>query len=60
MDCGISTASLLIVKIRINNVISTQDAKFMVIDIMDFYLNTPLERPEYIRLKTTNFTDDVI
>ena len=32
----------------------------MSIDIKDFYLNTPMERPEYLRMKITNFPDGVI
>ena len=32
----------------------------MTIDIKDFSLNTPLHRPEYIRIKLTNFPEDVI
>ena len=32
----------------------------MAIDIKDFYLNTPLDRPEYLRMKLSNFPDNVI
>ena len=60
MDLSTPTASLLTVKILLNSVISTPGAKFMAIDIKDFYLNTPLERPEFIRLKMSNFPEDVI
>jgi hypothetical protein len=38
------TAGLTTAKILISSVISTQDAKFLVIDINNFYLNTPLGR----------------
>jgi hypothetical protein len=37
-------------KLLLNSVVSTPDAKFMCMDIKDFYLNTPMERPEYIRI----------
>ena len=60
MDLGTPTASLLTVKILLNSVISTPGTKFMAIDIKDFYLNTPLERPEFIRLELSNFPEDVI
>ena len=60
MDCGTPTASLLTVKLLLNSIISTRGAKFMTIDIKDFYLNTPMERPEYLRMKMANFPDDVI
>lgn len=60
MDCGTPTASLLTVKLLLNNVISTDGAKFMSIDIKDFYLNTSIDRPEFLRMNIKNFPDDVI
>ena len=60
IDCGTPTANLLTVKLLLNSVISTPGAKFMAIDIKDFYLNTPLHRPEYLRMKLNHFPDDVI
>jgi hypothetical protein len=42
------TAGLTKAKILINSVISTLGAKFLVIDIKNFYLNTPLGRFEYM------------
>jgi hypothetical protein len=38
-DCGTPTADLLTVKFMFNSIISTPNAKFMTIDIKDFYLN---------------------
>ena len=32
----------------------------MTIDIKDFYLNTPLERPEYLRMKLSYFPEDAV
>ena len=32
----------------------------MTLDIKDFYLNTPMDRPEYLRMKIANFPEDVI
>jgi hypothetical protein len=32
----------------------------MTIDISNFYLNTPLKRPEYIRVKLTDIPDEII
>ena len=60
MDNGTPTADLLTVKLLLNSVISTEGARFMGIDIKNFYLNTPMERSEYLRLKLDNFPDDVI
>eukprot|EP00804_Cyclotella_cryptica_P014586 CCRYP_020641-RA/>CCRYP_020641-RA protein AED:0.25 eAED:0.25 QI:0/0/0/1/1/1/3/0/614 len=41
-DCGTPTADMLTTKILLNSVISTKGARFMTIDIKDFYLNTPM------------------
>ena len=32
----------------------------MTLDISNFYLNTPLKRPEYIRLKISDIPDEII
>jgi hypothetical protein len=47
-DKSTRTAGLTATKILINSVISTLDAKFLVIDITNFYLNAPLGRLEYM------------
>ena len=39
---------------------STAGAEFTTLDIKNFYLNTPLARYEYLRLKLTNLPEDVI
>ena len=59
-DCGTATADLLTVKLLLNSVISTRNAKFMTLDIKNFYLNTPMERYEYLRLKLDQLPADVI
>ena len=51
VDCGTPTAELLTIKLLLNSVISTPGAKFMTIDISNFYLNTPMDRYEYMRMK---------
>ena len=38
------TADLTTVKTHLNSVLSTPDAKYMTIDIKDFYLNTPMDQ----------------
>ncbi len=43
------TADLEIVKTLVQSVMA-DDAHWMTIDITDFYLNTPLPRPEYVRI----------
>jgi hypothetical protein len=59
-NAGTPTADLLTVKLLINSIISTQGAKFMTMGIKDFYLNTPMARYEYMRLKILDMPDDVI
>ena len=31
-----------------------------MVDTKDFYLNTPMKRPEYMRLKITDIPDEII
>ena len=59
-EVGTPTADLLLAKILFNSVISTKDARFMTIDIKNFYLNTPMQRYEYIKLKLSDIPDEVI
>ena len=49
-EVSTKTASLVTAKIIFNSTISTPDAKFMVADIKDFYLNNPMQRYEYMRI----------
>eukprot|EP00804_Cyclotella_cryptica_P017159 CCRYP_003365-RA/>CCRYP_003365-RA protein AED:0.35 eAED:0.35 QI:0/0/0/1/1/1/2/0/332 len=51
---------MLTTKVLLNSVISMKGARFMTIDIKDFYLNTPMARPEYMRLKLSDIPDHVI
>jgi hypothetical protein len=44
------TADLATAKILINSVLSTPGAKYMTGDLKDFYLNTPMDRYEYVRI----------
>ena len=59
-DCGTPTADMLIVKLLLNSTILAKGAKFMTIDISNFYLNTPMERPKYMRLKISNMPNKII
>ncbi len=59
-DARTLTADLLIVKLLISIIISTQGAKFMTMDVKDFYLNTPMARYKYMQLKISHMPDDVI
>ena len=59
-NCSMPTADILTVKMLLNSVISTKGAKFMSIDIKNFYLNTPMARYEYMRLKIAELPQDFI
>jgi hypothetical protein len=54
------TAGLTTSKILINSVISTLGAKFLVIDIKNFYLNTPLGRFEYMVINLSSLPQETI
>jgi hypothetical protein len=59
-DVGTPTADLLLIKIFLNSVISTPGARFANADISNFYLMTPLTRPEYARIKLTDIPDEIV
>ena len=59
-DCGTPTADLITVKIMFNSVISMPNPKFMMINIKDFYLMTPMDRYEYFCIKLELFPPDII
>ncbi len=59
-DCVTPTADLLTVKLMSNSIISTSNAKFMPVDIKDFYLMTPMDRFEYFQMKLELFPQDII
>ena len=48
------------VKLLLNSIVSTLNAKFMTIGIKYFYLNTPMARSEYMRLKLSNLPKRVV
>ena len=54
------TAEMLVAKILFNSVISTKGVRFMTMDISNFYLMTPLARPEYIQVKLSDLPDEII
>jgi hypothetical protein len=59
-DKSTRTAGLTMAKNLINSVISTLGAKFLVIDINIFYLNTPLERFEYMVINLSSLPQETI
>ncbi len=59
-DCGTKTGSLETVKLVINSTLSTPKAEYMTLDLANFYLNTPLDRPEYVRIQLSIMPQEVI
>jgi hypothetical protein len=59
-NCGTPTADLLTVKLLLNSIISTPNARFMTLDLKDFYLMTPMKRYEYFGMKLELFPQDII
>jgi hypothetical protein len=59
-DKSTRTAGLTTAKIIINSVISTLGAKFLVIDIHNFYLNTPLGWLEYMVINLASLPQERI
>jgi hypothetical protein len=54
------SAGLTTSKILINSVLSTKGTRFMVVDIKNFYLNTPLTRFKYMVINLSSLTHDII
>eukprot|EP00804_Cyclotella_cryptica_P027241 CCRYP_014349-RA/>CCRYP_014349-RA protein AED:0.16 eAED:0.16 QI:0/0/0/1/1/1/3/0/1022 len=59
-DCGTKTSSLETIKLLLNSVLSTPTARFASFDISNFYLGTPLDRPEYAHIKLSDIPDDFV
>ena len=54
------TADILVTKILFNSVVSIKGAKFMTLDISNFYLMTLVKRTEYIWIKLADIPQEVI
>jgi hypothetical protein len=59
-NVGTNTASLELVKLLLNSVLSWKGARFSSIDLKSFYLDTPMPDPEYIRIKVTDIPEEFI
>eukprot|EP00804_Cyclotella_cryptica_P009687 CCRYP_011212-RA/>CCRYP_011212-RA protein AED:0.35 eAED:0.22 QI:0/-1/0/1/-1/1/1/0/467 len=59
-DIGTRTAPLKLVKLMINSVLSRHNAKFCTFDISNFYLGTPLDCPEYVRIRIHDIPQEFI
>ena len=59
-DVGTNTASLELFKLTINSILSISAAKYACFDIEFFYLSTPLDRPEYVKVQLSKITQEFI
>jgi hypothetical protein len=60
-DVGTNTASLeLFKKLLLNSVLSRKGARFNTIDLKNFYLDTPMPDPEYVRTKISDIPTEFI
>eukprot|EP00804_Cyclotella_cryptica_P031011 CCRYP_013601-RB/>CCRYP_013601-RB protein AED:0.37 eAED:0.20 QI:0/-1/0/1/-1/1/1/0/551 len=59
-DVGTKRAPLELVKLMINSVLSRKGVHFCTFDIANFYLCTPLDRPEYIKIKLSEIPQEFI
>ena len=59
-DTASHVAAMPAVKILLNSVVSTPGAKFFTIDIVDFYLMTPLDRPEFVKISASKIPASII
>ena len=59
-DTSTDTAGLELVKIHWQLVLSTENTKYMTIDIGNFYTNTPMDRYEYMKMHISKIPQEVI
>ena len=59
-DLGTPTGSLELVKMIINSVLSRYNARFVCFDAANFYLQTPMANPEYVRIKLSAIPQEII
>ena len=58
VNVGTPTAFFELAKLVFNSVLSRLGAKFTTFDICNFYLQTPLDRPEYARIKLSDIPEE--
>ena len=61
-DSGSPATNLLETKILINSTISDADegARFFSADLKDYFLGSPMSRPEYMKVHISKFSEDII
>jgi hypothetical protein len=59
-NCGTPTVNMITVKLHLNSIISTKNACYCTINLKNFYLNTPMDPPEYMHMKVSDLPPDFI
>ena len=59
-DVSTPTSDLTTAKCLINSILSTSKAKGLCIDVKDFYLNTDMDRCEYMRIKVEIIPQEIM
>ena len=59
-DTGSSTSNLILTKNLLNSTISDAGTSFLSCDLKDFFLDAPIDRPEYIKIPIQYFPDNII
>ena len=59
-DVGTPTASLELIKLILNSVLSRPGAKFACFDVKNFYLATSMDRSDYARIKIEDIPKEFI
>ena len=59
-DVYTPTFSLELFNMMINSVLSRQNARFAAFDLKNFYLDTPMENPEHVRVKLEDIPQEFI
>ncbi len=51
---------MMTVKMHLNSMISMKGAQYCTFDLKDFYLNTPMEQPEYMQMKLSDLPQEFV
>jgi hypothetical protein len=59
-NCGTLTVNMVTVKLHLNSIISTTNACYCTINLKDFYLNMPMDQPEFMRMKLSDLPPNFV
>jgi hypothetical protein len=59
-NCGTPTVNMVTVKLHLNSIISTKKACYCTIDLKNFYINMPMDQPEFMHMKLSNLPPNFV